>query len=112
MSAPPAKRKSRTPKPPAPRLRAGARPVALRLYVAGASPNSLAAIENLEAIQERLEGPRFEIELVDVLREPDRGFADAILVTPTLVRVWPLPHCRVLGDLRDLELVVRCMGLT
>jgi circadian clock protein KaiB len=108
----PAKRKPRGPKTRAPRPRRAARPVALRLYVAGASPNSLAAIHNLEALRARLSGPGFEVELVDLLREPDRGFADAILVTPTLVRVWPLPACRVLGDLRDLELVVRSMGLT
>ncbi|MDP1824591.1 MAG: circadian clock KaiB family protein [Archangium sp.] len=111
MSAPTTKRKPRSPKASSPRPRAPPRPIALRLYVAGASPNSLAAIHNLKSIHARIDGARFEVEMVDVLREPDRGLADGILVTPTLVRVWPLPRCRVLGDLRDVELVVRCLGL-
>lgn len=82
----------------------------LRLYVAGASPHSVAALANLKALAPRLNGGRVEFEVVDVLREPLRALTDAILVTPTLVRLSPLPECRVLGDLRDVELVLRSMG--
>ena len=84
--------------------------VALRLYVAGSSPNSLEARANLKVIEGRL-GARFELELVDVLANPGRALSDGILVTPTLVRVSPWPSIRILGNLRDIELVLRTLGL-
>lgn len=83
----------------------------LRLYVAGTSPNSTEAIANLAEIEKRLPDVTLELEIIDVFRFPARGLADSILVTPTLVRISPRPSIRIVGNLRDLELVMRSLGL-
>ena len=77
----------------------------LRLYVAGRAPNSLRAIANAKAIC----GEHFtdhQLEIVDMLKEPQRALADGIIVTPTLLRVLPLPMGRVIGDLSDTRQVL------
>ena len=81
----------------------------LRLYVAGSSPNSAAALANLTAL---LTGTLFELEIVDVLLHPGRALADAVLVTPMLQRVSPGPACRIFGNLSDSALVLRTLGIT
>ena len=83
----------------------------LRLYVAGSSPNSAAALASLRALGASLPSGRFELEIVDVLRTPDRALSDAVLVTPTLVKVSPLPSCRIVGNLSQTELVLRSLGI-
>ena len=83
----------------------------LRLYVAGASPNSLTAIANLKALEARLSPAAFELEIVDVLIHPRRALTDAILVTPTLIKLQPAPSCRILGNLRDADLLLSSLGL-
>lgn len=74
---------------------------ALRLYVAGSGPNSTAALHNLRAFLVRHQELAVELEVIDVLQEPLRGFADGIVVTPTLVRSRPAPERRIIGSLRE-----------
>ena len=84
-----------------------------RLYVAGETPRSLAAIENLRRLCEDLglrEQP--EIVVVDVLQHPDLADAERILATPTLVKLFPPPAQRVTGDLSDRSAVVRWLALS
>ena len=68
-------------------------PLSLRLYVAGQAPNSAAAIRNLGILFPGGEasGQRVEIEIVDLLKEPLRGLADGVVLSPTLVRLAPPP---------------------
>lgn len=73
----------------------------LRLYVAGNAPNSLRAIANARAICEQHFAAAYELEIVDLLEHPLRALADAIVVTPTLLRLMPLPVQRVIGNLDD-----------
>lgn len=86
-------------------------PVALRLrlYVAGNAPNSARAIANIRAIC----GEHFErchdLEIIDLLLHPQRALADGIIVTPTLVRLSPLPTQRMLGDLSNLSQVLAAL---
>jgi circadian clock protein KaiB len=78
----------------------------LRLYVAGQTPKSLVAIANLQRIcEERLPG-RFRIEIVDLVREPERARADDVLAIPTLIRRLPPPLKRIIGTLADEERVL------
>jgi circadian clock protein KaiB len=84
----------------------------LRLYVAGDSPNSLQAKGNLEAAIARLPKGDVTLELVDVLRDPERGIRDGVLVTPTLVRVAPPPEQRLIGSLRDRGALLAGLGIT
>lgn len=84
-----------------------------RLYVAGDTPRSLAAIENLRRLCEDL-GLReqSEIVVVDVLQHPELADAERILATPTLVKLRPPPTQRVTGDLSDRSAVVQWLALS
>jgi circadian clock protein KaiB len=78
----------------------------LRLYVAGQTPKSLAAIANLRSIcKEHLEG-RCTIEVIDLLVTPQLAAGDQIVALPTLVRRLPPPLKRIIGNLSDTERVL------
>ena len=83
----------------------------LRLYVAGHSPNSLLATANLQHVLRTDGAAEHEIEIVDVLQEPRRALADGILISPTLVKVEPLPRRTLIGSLSDKGMVRRALGL-
>ncbi len=75
----------------------------LRLYVAGQTEKSVAAIENLRRIcEEHLPG-KYKIEVVDLLLNPELASADQIVAIPTLVRKLPGPVKRIIGDLSNTE---------
>jgi circadian clock protein KaiB len=81
----------------------------LRLYVAGNAPNSLRAVANAKAIC----GEHFaehELDIVDLLEHPSQALADGIIVTPTLLRLWPLPVQRVIGNLSDTNQVLLALA--
>jgi circadian clock protein KaiB len=82
-----------------------------RLYVADETPNSARAMANLKLIcQEHLRG-RYRLEVVDILQEPLRALSEGVLVTPTLIRLLPLPVRRIVGDLSEPAAVLRTLGL-
>jgi len=87
------------------------RGLCLRLFVAGDSPDSAIAIANLEALFPKDERTRVEIEVVDVQREPGRAARDAIMVTPTLLKISPAPRCRILGNLKNREALSHLLGI-
>lgn len=93
----------------APVVATAGRPLVLRLYVAGAAPNSIAALANLRALRGALTD--HALEVVDVLKQPERALADDVLVTPMLVKLAPPPLCRIVGNLSDMERVLRSLGL-
>jgi circadian clock protein KaiB len=75
----------------------------LRLYTAGQTPKSLAAIRNLKKYcEEHLPG-RYEIEIIDLLKNPRLAKDDQIVAIPTLVRKLPDPVRKIIGDLSDTE---------
>jgi circadian clock protein KaiB len=82
-----------------------------RLYLAGGAPNSVRAFANLYAICQKHFPESHRIEVIDVLREPMRALAEAILVTPTVVKLSPLPEQQIIGDLSEEEEVLRALGL-
>lgn len=77
----------------------------LRLYVAGQTPKSLTAFNNLKEIC-RQHIPNFEIEVIDLLQRPQLAHQDQILAVPTLVRKLPPPIRKIIGDLSDTERVL------
>ncbi len=78
----------------------------LRLYVAGQTPKSLQAFANLKKIcEEHLEG-RYNIEVIDLLENPQLARGDQILAIPTLVRKLPEPIRKIIGDLSNTERVL------
>lgn len=75
----------------------------LRLYVAGQTARSLAALANLQRIcDEHLEG-RYRLEVIDLLERPQLARGDQIFALPTLVRKLPPPIRKLVGDLSDTE---------
>jgi circadian clock protein KaiB len=78
----------------------------LRLYVAGTTPKSVQALRNLKQIcEEHLQG-RYEIEIIDLLENPQLAKGDQILALPTLVRRLPEPIKKIIGDLSNKERVL------
>ena len=78
----------------------------LRLYVAGKTAKSLAALENLTRICERELPGKYRIEIVDLLESPQLASGDQILAVPTLVRRLPPPIKKIIGDLSNSERVL------
>lgn len=78
----------------------------LRLYVAGQTPRSQAAISNLKAFCEEYLKGRYTIEVIDLIRNPRLAQGDQILAIPTLVRRVPEPLKRIIGDLSQKEKVL------
>jgi circadian clock protein KaiB len=78
----------------------------LRLYVAGQTPKSLAAFANLNKIcEEHLKG-KYQIEVVDLIKNPTLAKGDQILAIPTLIRKLPEPVRKIIGDLSNTERVL------
>lgn len=86
-------------------------PWKFRLYVAGRSPKSVTALHNLKVLCEQHLAGAYEIELVDLVAEPARAQQDQILALPTLVRHWPQPIKRIIGDLSDHRLTLSHLGI-
>ena len=82
----------------------------LRLYVTGHAPNSVRAVANCRAICDEHFASGHEIEVVDLLQHPARALADAIIVTPTLLRLSPLPVQRIIGSLSDTNQVLMALS--
>ena len=78
----------------------------LRLYVAGQTPKSLAAITNLKRICGQHLGEHYEIEVIDLLKDPALAQGDQIVAIPTLVRNLPEPIRKIIGDLSNAERVL------
>ena len=106
-------KKSRSMKPPAVK---NAKPQTdeswmMRLYVAGQSAKSLAAIENLRRICDTHMAGRCTIEVIDLMRNPERAKADQIVAIPTLIRKLPVPVRRIIGDLSATDKVLMSLEL-
>jgi circadian clock protein KaiB len=78
----------------------------LRLYTAGETARSAAALQNLEAICEEHLAGRYRIEVVDLVKQPQLARGDQIVAVPTLVRRLPPPMKRIIGDLSNEDSVL------
>ena len=83
----------------------------LRLYVAGQTPKSLAAITNLKRICDEHLAGRSQTEVIDLLENPQRAREDQIVAIPTLIRMQPLPVHKIIGDLSHTERVLIALDL-
>jgi circadian clock protein KaiB len=83
----------------------------LRLYVAGETPKSLRAFANLKVLcEERLKG-HYQIEVVDLLENPQMARGDQIVAVPTLIRKLSQPVRKIIGDLSNTERVLVGLAL-
>lgn len=78
----------------------------LRLYVAGTTPKSVRAVENLKQICDEHLAGRYHVEVIDLLERPQLARGDEIIAVPTLVRKLPEPIKQIIGDLSETEKVL------
>jgi circadian clock protein KaiB len=82
-----------------------------RLYIAGQSPNSLAATSNLYALCDTYLRDKHQIEIIDLREFPQQAELDKIVAIPTLIRVSPEPIRRLIGDLSNTQKVLITLGI-
>jgi circadian clock protein KaiB len=84
----------------------------LRLYVAGQTPKCVTAFANLKKICEELLKGKYQIEVIDLIQNPQLSRDDQILAIPTLVRKLPVPVRKIIGDLSNTERVLVGLDIT
>ena len=83
----------------------------LRLYVTGMTPNSSRAIINIKAICEKYLKNRHELEIIDIYQQPELAIAEKLIALPVLIKKFPLPEERMIGDLSDIDEVLKGLAL-
>lgn len=78
----------------------------LQLFVTGVLPNSARAIENISAICEKHLKGRFELEIIDIYQQPALALTADIIAIPVLIKKFPLPEERLIGDLSNTQRVL------
>jgi circadian clock protein KaiB len=83
----------------------------LRLYIAGQTPKSVAALTNIKRYCEEHMSGQYSIEVIDLLKHPQLAEGDQIFAIPTLVRKVPEPIRKIIGDLSNEERVLVGLNL-
>ena len=83
----------------------------LCLYVSGSTLNSARAVENIKWVSEQHLKSRYNLQVIDVYQQPDLARADQIVAVPTLIKRFPFPLRRLIGDLSNTENVLLTLGL-
>lgn len=86
-------------------------PFLLRLYIAGNSPRSQVAIENVKKVCDEYLPGRCELVIIDIYQNPTEIPEDLVLAAPTLIKQLPLPIRRVIGDMTEREKVLIALDL-
>lgn len=82
-----------------------------RLFVTGASPNSLKALNNIREICESRVKGNYSLEVIDVYQNAELVQHEQIIALPLLVRKNPLPEMKLIGDLSEKEKVIKYLGI-
>ncbi|OKH33558.1 thiol-disulfide isomerase [[Phormidium ambiguum] IAM M-71] len=75
----------------------------LRLYIAGTTPQSIQALQNLHKICEEYLKGRYELEVIDVYQNPELAAPGNVFAIPTLIKQLPPPLQRLIGNLSNTE---------
>lgn len=85
--------------------------ITLQLYVSGMSPQSMKAIENIKRLcDEHLENT-FELEIIDLYKNPEKASEQQIVFSPSLIKSLPLPRKTLIGTFSDTDKVIRGLGI-
>src|SRR5690349_24780924 len=83
----------------------------LRLFITGATPNSIRAVANIKQIcEEHLKG-KYSLEVIDVYQQQSLAEKEQLIALPLLIRKQPLPERRLIGDMSDTEKVLKGLGV-
>lgn len=83
----------------------------LRLYVSGNSASTERTLQTLHKLLEESLGHPYTLKVVDVFRHPEQAELDQISATPTLIKIWPKPVRRIVGELDDLDKILRLLDV-
>ena len=84
----------------------------LQLYVSGMSPKSMEAIENIKHLCDEHLKDAFELEIIDIYKNPELASEQHIVFSPSLVKHLPLPRKTLIGTLSDTEKVIKALGIS
>lgn len=84
----------------------------LRLYITGASPNSIRAINNIKSICEKYIKGKYELDIIDIYQQPLVAQSEQVIALPLLIKLSPLPLKRLIGNMSDTEKVLKGLELT
>ena len=85
--------------------------IKLRLYVTGQTPTSRALTDQLHALFQQEYPDRYHLEVLDIFEHTESAMADDVMVTPTLMRMLPMPVRRLIGDLGNRERVLAGLSI-
>ncbi|AMR33803.1 circadian clock protein KaiB [Mucilaginibacter sp. PAMC 26640] len=83
----------------------------LRLFIIGASPNSIRAIENIKAICDQYLNENYDLKIIDVHQQPELTQNEDIIALPLLINKAPGTERRLIGDMSDIEKVLKGLGI-
>jgi circadian clock protein KaiB len=84
----------------------------LRLFISGILPNSVRSVINVKNICEKYLKDRYELEIIDIYQQPDLAFSEDIIAIPVLIKKFPLPEVKMIGDLSDTGKVLNGLGIS
>lgn len=84
----------------------------LQLYITGMSENSLLAIKNITQFCSHFLNGQFDLEIIDIYKNPSVAEEQKIVFSPSLIRQFPLPRKTLIGDLSDTKKVMLGLGIT
>ena len=83
----------------------------LRLFVTGILPNSVRAIKNINTICNKYLKGRYELEIIDIYQQPSLAITEELIAVPVLIKKFPLPEEKMLGDLSDTQEVLKGLSI-
>ena len=78
----------------------------LKLFIIGDQPNSARAVINIKTICEKHLKGRYELDIIDLYKQPDLALSEDIIAVPVLIKKFPLPEVKLIGDLSDTKSVL------
>ena len=84
----------------------------LQLYVSGMSPKSMEAIENIKNLCDEHLHDAFELEIIDIYKNPEVASQQQIVFSPSLIKNLPLPKKTLVGNFSDTEKVIKALGIS
>jgi len=84
----------------------------LQMYVSGMSHKSLEAIHNIKRLCDEHLKDAFELEIIDIYKNPELASEQSIVFSPSLIKQLPLPKKILIGTLKDSEKVIKALGIT
>ena len=89
----------------------GKKEFVFHLFITGASPNSIRAINNLKQLCDEHMAGRYELQIIDVYQQPAIAAKEQIIALPLMIRKHPLPERRLIGDMSETTKILKALGI-